>query len=127
MAWVMPSRPGKRGGLEHVIASLPEVQDWLDEYILEAASKAQNILTDIRAAPGYTGSWDATIDIEQGDIDRYLILDDKAAMAIEFGRATERIKGRDGSEKVIDGTTPALILHRAIGLKRSMRKRVKIR
>lgn len=120
MATIMPSRPGKRGGLEHVIASMPEVQDWLDEYIFEAGVRAEQALADHH----YSGA--AEIDIEAGDVDRYLILSDeagqKAAMSIEFGRAP--FVGDDGRER--GGMDGLFVLHRAVGIKRKSGKKVKL-
>lgn len=120
MASLMPSRPGSRGGLEHVIASLPEVQEWLDEYIFEAAVKAEKDLADHH----YDG--DSEIDFEAGDVDRYLILSDergqKAAMSIEYGRAP--FVGDDG--RLRGGMDGLFILHRAVGIKKKSGKKVKL-
>ena len=108
---------------EEAIASLDGVQDWLDEYIFEAGVKAEQELLDHR----YEG--DAFIEIEQGDIDRYLILNDergqKAAMSIEYGREAYEKEDKFGNKRKVGAMEGLFILHNAVRLRGG--KHVKIR
>ncbi|MFD6636767.1 DUF5403 family protein [Micromonospora chalcea] len=72
-------------GLERKIAKLDGVQDYLDELLFEMKAKADAELV-LHKQEGH-----AQIEIDEGIIDRYLVLSDergeKAALSIEFGRA----------------------------------------
>ncbi|MGW1558316.1 DUF5403 family protein [Streptomyces sp. NPDC002144] len=74
-----------RHKLEKYIALLPGVQDALDEARFEIAARAEELLLQHRLE-GH-----AQIDVVDGDVDKYVVLDDErgkaAALSIEYGRA----------------------------------------
>lgn len=123
MVYLMPEKPGKKGGLAHLIATEDGVQGYMDEFIFEAAVRAEELLQEARMADGYTGTFDAEIDFESGDIDRYLILSDergqKAALSIEFGRQ-DHIDKETGEKR--GGMDGLFILHRALSMKKKGKK-----
>lgn len=105
-------------------AKLDGVQDWMDDYIFAAGVKAEEMLLDHRQ-DGHS-----FIDIEQGRIDRYLILNDergqKAALSIEFGRAAYEVSNADGTVREVGAMEGLFILHKAMQLKRKPRAKVKV-
>ncbi|WP_329793880.1 DUF5403 family protein [Lentzea sp. DG1S-22] len=107
-----------RHRIEKLIALHRTVQDGLDDIALERAGHAEAGL----AAHRHDGH--ASIDVEQGDIDRFVVLDDErglmAAMSIEFGRAPvppteDDPVGRAGMEGLG-------VLRDAMGVKRKPRR-----
>ncbi|MEU7570329.1 DUF5403 family protein [Micromonospora sp. NPDC049240] len=72
-------------GLERRMAKLDGVQDYLDELVFAMKAKADADLV-LHRQDGH-----AAIEVDEGRIDRYLVLSDergeKAALSIEFGRA----------------------------------------
>lgn len=116
MAEIYKKIPGKGGGkIQKVIAEHDGVQDWLDEYIFHAAVRAEAILAEHR------DQGHAFIEVEAGDIDRYLILNDErgqaAAMSIEYGRAPSTRERADGTVEESGGMEGLFILHKAVHLK----------
>jgi hypothetical protein len=77
----------KVGGrkIAKIIALHEDVQDELDRRAFEIGIRAEELLIAHRQ------DGDAQINVEQGDVDRYVVLDDTrgldAALSIEFGRA----------------------------------------
>lgn len=138
MAKVYKAVGGKK--IQKFMAINPGVQSGLDTALFKAATKAELILQRTRFNdPLMTHG--ASIEIEQGNVDRYLILVDKAnapadlnplvknlnsALSIEYGRAggskTITVRDPDNPTKFIQkkvkwGTTPGLfVLHRAFGV-----------
>lgn len=108
---------------EKAIALNDGVQDWLDDYIFEAGVRAEQELLDHR----FEGH--AAIEIEQGDIDRYLILSDergqKAAMSIEYGREPYNKKDEFGNTRKVGGMEGLFILHNAVKLRGGKHGKVK--
>jgi hypothetical protein len=94
------------GGMktEKFLAKLGEVQDELDDRALEIGTRAEALLAE------HYAEGDASIDIEVGKVDRYIILDDEAALSIEYGREDNPETGQGGMEGLY-------ILHRAAHLK----------
>lgn len=94
--------------IQEAIAHQQDVQDDLDRRGVTMGAKAEWLLNAHR----HDGH--ARIEVEVGDIDRHIILDDSrgllAAMSIEFGR-----KGGDDGRGAMRGT---YILHDATGLPR---------
>lgn len=95
--------------LTKIIALHETVQHRLDDIVLERAVVAEAILRSHE----HTGA--SRITVEEGKIDRYVVLDDtrgqEAAMSIEYGR---KIKDEHGN--VVGRTTPVRALHDAFGL-----------
>lgn len=132
------------GKLEKVIAYHKTVGDRMDAIMFEAYAKATETLHQHR----HEGH--AYIDMEQGDLDRYLILVDTAdeaadknplvhnlntAMSIEYGRAagSKEITVRDDltgelRQKTVSwgATEPLWVLHGAFGTK-GKSKKVKVK
>jgi hypothetical protein len=73
-----------RQKIERLVAQHATVQKRMDDITLDRAANAESAL----AAHRHDGH--ARIDVEQGDIDRYVVLDDErgllAALSIEYGR-----------------------------------------
>jgi hypothetical protein len=71
--------------IEKFIAYLPPVQGELEDRAFEIGVRAEGLLLE------HTLEGHASIDVVQGDLDYYVILDDTAgdlaALSIEFGRA----------------------------------------
>ncbi len=71
-------------GLAEIIAYTVESRDGVDDHALKAAGRAEARLA------GHKHDGHARIDIEHGDVDAYVVLDDErglaAALSIEFGR-----------------------------------------
>lgn len=67
--------------LTKLIAVLPEVQAAVDDHTADIGTEAEAIL----AAHYHEG--DSKIVVDKGKVDGYVILEDEAAMSIEFGRA----------------------------------------
>jgi hypothetical protein len=111
MAFIYKNSPGRRAGTQYVVASLDGVQDHLDRVVFEAGVRAEEDLRDHRFDDH------AFIEVEEGDIDRYVILNDElgqaAAMSIEYGREgdPDEINPETGAPK---GRMEGLfILHKA--------------
>lgn len=103
-----------RQKIERLIAQHMTVQKRMDDITLERAAKAEALL----AAHRHDGH--ASIDVEQGDIDRYVVLDDErgllAALSIEYGRkSTAPTEDNPEGSAGMDGLW---VLHDAMGLKR---------
>jgi hypothetical protein len=109
MAYVYKGLDGKK--LSEVIARNEGVQAELEARTFEIALRAEADLKQHRV------SGDATIEVERGDIDCYVVLSDergqKAALSIEFGRA-ESIDRKTGRR--IAASEGLFILHRATHL-----------
>lgn len=92
--------------IEKVIALHKDVQDGLDRHALRMGGTAEALLA------GHRHEGHARIEVDEGDVDRYVVLSDergqKAAMSIEFGRRPDE-DGNGGMEGL-------RILHRAAGL-----------
>ncbi|MFK0099238.1 DUF5403 family protein [Streptomyces sp. NPDC091040] len=124
MASVYPSVNGEK--LERFIASLPGVQNALDEVQFEIAARAEELLLQHRQE-GH-----AQIDMVDGRIDKYVVLDDergkKAALSIEYGRAESIVvkKAKDGSTylDVIPASDGLFILARAANLPKKRKGKV---
>jgi hypothetical protein len=105
MAQIYDRVNGKK--LEKLIALTREAQDGLEDETRKIAMEAEARL----AAHYHSG--DARIEVESGDVDRYVVLSDergqKAAMSIEYGRQPDD-EGKGGMEGLF-------ILHKAAGLK----------
>ncbi|MFG2209942.1 DUF5403 family protein [Streptomyces sp. NPDC091682] len=112
--------------LEKYIATLPGVQDALDEARFEIAARAEALLLQHRQE-GH-----ASIDVVDGDVDKYVVLDDergkKAALSIEYGRAEQFIvrKGKDGQTylDIIPAAEGLFILARAANLPKKRKGKV---
>ncbi|MEU2111520.1 DUF5403 family protein [Streptomyces sp. NPDC019507] len=115
-----------RRKLERKIAVLPGVQDALDEVRFEVAARAEALLLAHRQE-GH-----ASIDVEDGDVDKYVILDDergkKAALSIEYGRAEQFIIRKDKNGQTYLDIIPAadglFILARAANLPKKRKGKV---
>jgi hypothetical protein len=97
MAIVYSRLPGG-GKLEKFLATMPGVQAALDEARFEIAARAEELLLQHRLE-GH-----ARIDVVDGEVDKYVVLDDErgkaAALSIEYGRAASvEVRTRE------DGTT----------------------
>lgn len=122
MAYIYKDQPGRRAGTQYKIANLDGVQDYLDEFIFNAEVRAEEALQDIRGSADYTGDGDVTIEVEEGDIDRYLILNDErgqqAAMSIEYGHGEYTVEEEmpDGTtwERTVPASEGTFILHKAV-------------
>ncbi|MGZ2360731.1 DUF5403 family protein [Streptomyces sp. 372A] len=118
-------REGKRK-LEYLVAVLPGVQAAVDEARFEVAARAESLLLAHRLE-GH-----ATIDVVDGDVDKYVVLDDergkKAALSIEYGRAAsvvvrERANGTTYLD-MIPASDGLFILARAANLPKKRRGKV---
>ncbi|MFI6205911.1 DUF5403 family protein [Streptomyces sp. NPDC051041] len=118
-------RSGKRQ-LERLVATLPGVQAELDEKRFEVAARAEALLLQHRQE-GH-----ARIDVADGDVDKYVILDDergdKAALSIEYGRAESIVvkRRKDGTKylDVIPASEGLFILARAANLPKKRKGKV---
>lgn len=106
MAYIYGGK-GKRG-IQKIVAMSDDVQDGLDDFQLEVALRAESLLRQHRE----TGN--AKIELERGRIDRYVVLDDPAALSIEFGRAGYI---DPDTEEEWGGSPPLYILSRAAHLR----------
>ena len=118
------SAPKSRHGIEFKIASLPAVQDHMDEVLLTARVNA------IRILESEADSGDSAIQVERGITDRYLILSDErgqqAAAAIEYGRTAYNVVDANGDLLYRTKATDGLyVLHRALRMRVKKRKRVR--
>lgn len=97
-----------RRQLNRILAHNDGVQAALDDEVTARAMAAG------RELAAHRHDDHARIEVERGDVDRFLILSDdrglKAAMSIEYGRKPNS-DGNGGMEGL-------MILHRAVGLKR---------
>ncbi|QDP44216.1 tail completion or Neck1 protein [Streptomyces phage Celia] len=126
MAKIYRSVGGRK--FEQYIAMLPEVQAELDRRTFEIGIRAEELLAQHRL----TG--DASIEIESGKIDRYVILSDdrgqKAALSIEYGRQAYTVTRKDkfGNEFEVEvGAMDGLyILATASHLPKKRKGRVRI-
>lgn len=121
MAEVYKSVNGRK--MEKFIAAADFTQDYLDDVIFEMGVRAEEDLIEHRAE-GHS-----FIDIEAGNVDRYLILNDdrgqKAAMSIEYGRqAGEYVDDTTGATKKISAMQGLFILHKAARMKRKRRSKI---
>lgn len=102
--------------LTKIIALHAEVQRELTRLAAEKAGIAAGLL-DSRSKHR-TGT--STISVDEGDVDRYVVLDDtrglKAALSIEYGRKAEEREHDDGEPYTIGGTEGLFVLHDAFGL-----------
>lgn len=108
MAKVYKRVPG--GKIESVIARHRTVQARLDTIAFERGIRAEVILN------GHRDRGDSQIDVDRGDVDRYVSLSDErgqwAAGAIEFGRKP----GVDEDGNATGGSEGVWALHDAFGL-----------
>lgn len=112
--------------LEKYIATLPGVQDALDEARFEIAARAEALLLQHRQE-GH-----ASVDVVDGDVDKYVVLDDergkKAALSIEYGRAESVVvkENKDGTTylDVIPASQGLFILARAANLPKRRKGKV---
>ncbi|MFJ9827705.1 DUF5403 family protein [Streptomyces sp. NPDC101160] len=112
--------------LEKYIATLPGVQAALDEARFEIAARAEALLLQHRQE-GH-----ASIDVVDGDVDKYVVLDDergkKAALSIEYGRAESIAvrRRKDGTTQleVIPASEGLFILARAANLPKKRKGKV---
>ncbi|MFI5861813.1 DUF5403 family protein [Streptomyces sp. NPDC051546] len=112
--------------LEKYIATLPGVQDALDEARFEIAARAEALLLQHRQE-GH-----ASIDVEDGAVDKYVVLDDergkKAALSIEYGRAEQFVIRKDKNGQTYLDIIPAaeglFILARAANLPKKRKGKV---
>jgi hypothetical protein len=92
--------------ITRIAALTREAQDGVESAAFDISIRAEGLL----AAHRFEGK--AKIDVDQGDVDRYVILDDSddlfAALSIEFGRKP----GPDGT----GGMEGLAVLRRAAGL-----------
>ncbi|WP_282703749.1 DUF5403 family protein [Streptomyces sp. CC219B] len=124
MAEIEDKVAGKK--LEEYIARMRGVQDALDETRFEVAARAEALLLQHRQE-GH-----AHIDVEDGRIDKYVILDDErgkdAALSIEYGRAESIVvkKRKDGTTylDVIPASEGLFILARAANLPKKRKGKV---
>ncbi|KOG26818.1 DUF5403 family protein [Streptomyces viridochromogenes] len=118
-------RKGRRQ-LEKLVALLPVVQDALDEARFEVAARAEALLL-LHRQEGH-----ASIDVEDGEVDKYVVLDDergkKAALSIEYGRAESVVvkERKDGTTylDVIPASDGLFILARAANLPKKRKGKV---
>jgi hypothetical protein len=115
--------------LAKFIAQLPEVQAEVERRTFEIAVRAEALLLE------HFYSGDAYIEIEHGDIDWYVVLNDEAgqkhALSIEYGRAAgefERKNPKTGRmETVSYGAMDGLyILARASNLPKQRKGKVRL-
>ena len=126
MATVYRSVGGKK--LTKLTATMPGVQGYLRETVFEMQAKAAAELVEHRV------DGDATIEVDHGDVDWYLVLSDergqKAALSIEYGRQAskqEYIDPKTGEKKTrkIGASEGLFILAEATNLPK--RKKGKVR
>lgn len=110
-----------RRNIEHVIAVNDGVQAELEARTFEMAARAEVLLIEHRA-DGH-----AAIDIEHGDVDWYVVLDDErgqeAALSIEYGREAGENKKTGKRWGAMDGL---FILHRATNLPKKRKGKVRL-
>ncbi|WJN63028.1 tail completion protein [Streptomyces phage phiScoe3] len=105
MAQVYDNIGGKE--LEKFLGKMKGVAGALDTTTFEVAVKAEALL---QLHQDYDDSIDAhsEIDVERGEVDRYVVLNDdrgqKAAMSIEYGRAAGKKKVRDKNGDQVEVT-----------------------
>ena len=121
MAKVYKSVKGRK--LTHLLATLDGVRDHLEARTFEMAVRAEEDLVTHRLE-GH-----ASIEIEHGDVDWYVVLTDergqKAAMSIEYGRAGYIDPDEDPQTRKVYGAMEGLyILHKATHIPRREKKRV---
>jgi hypothetical protein len=103
MAYIYKGLNGKN--MAEVIASLPEVQDEVDQRAFEIGVRAEELLIQHKA------EGIAQIEIAKGDIDAYVVLADangtnaksnsNSALSIEFGRSAYDVEVVDNQGQVI--------------------------
>ena len=121
---------GKRQ-LERRVAVLPGVQAALDEERFKVAVRAEELLLQARQTSSYSEGH-SSIDVADGDVDKYVILDDErgkaAAMSIEYGRAEQFVVRDDGEGQTyldfIPATEGLFILARAANLPKKRKGKV---
>ncbi|ATI18635.1 hypothetical protein SEA_AMETHYST_13 [Streptomyces phage Amethyst] len=107
MAYIYKGLDGKN--MAEFIASLPEVQDEVDNRAFEIGVRAEELLLQHRV------EGIAQIEIAKGDIDAYVVLTDangtnsksgaNSAASIEFGRSAYDVEVVDETGKVVDEYT----------------------
>ncbi|MFI6275941.1 DUF5403 family protein [Streptomyces sp. NPDC050988] len=115
-----------RHELEKYIALLPGVQVALDEVRFEIAARAEELLLQHRLE-GH-----ARIDVVDGAVDKYVVLDDErgkaAALSIEYGRAADVVVRTDKNGRTylaMQGAMDGLfILARAANLPKKRKGKV---
>ncbi|MET9861963.1 DUF5403 family protein [Streptomyces smyrnaeus] len=125
MAKIYKSVRGKK--LTKVIAENDGVQDELDRRTFEIAVRAEALLLEHRQE-GH-----ASIEIEHGDVDWYVVLSDergqKAALSIEYGRAAHTVEREDENGNTYEVEVGAMdglyILARASHLPKRRKGRVR--
>ncbi|WP_028472121.1 DUF5403 family protein [Nocardioides alkalitolerans] len=105
MAEIYPEIKGKK--FEQWLAEFAPVQGALDSHVSRMEHAASALLAQHR------DQGHASIEVESGEIDRYLVLSDergqKAALSIEYGRKDDEETGKGGMEGLY-------VLHRATGV-----------
>ncbi|MEU9605456.1 DUF5403 family protein [Streptomyces sp. NPDC048057] len=141
MAYIYKGVDGKK--MSEVIASLPEVQDEIWERTFEIAARAEALLVQHRVEGV------AKIDMAKGDIDAYVVLEDRnatnvrksnnSAASIELGRGGYTVEVVNERGQVVNEyeVAPAEGLHilaeasrlpkRSRGLRAATEKRIKIK
>jgi len=127
MAEVYKNMGGRK--MEKALAVMDGVQDELDARTFEIAVRAEELLLQHRQE-GH-----ATIEVEEGRVDHYVILSDergqKAALSIEYGRAahTKTVEDDDGNEFEVEvgGMEGLYILHEATRLPKKRKGKVRFR
>lgn len=111
---VVYSRIGGRK-LTKVLATLRGVQRAVDDAAIEGAIRADGYLN----SRSKTRTGTSTINLEKGDVDSYVVLDDtrglSAALSIEYGRAAQLRQTKNGVVEI--GAAEGLwVLHDAFNL-----------
>jgi hypothetical protein len=114
MAKLYKGSIGRWKNVEQVAALQEDVQEFIDKYAREGAAKAENELAHHRVENH------ARIEMEEGDVDRYVILSDelglKAALSIEYGR--QELPPSDDLPYGQSASPGLFILHEAMNLPR---------
>ncbi|MGA5019252.1 DUF5403 family protein [Streptomyces griseoincarnatus] len=126
MAEIFEYGEGDKRNLQRKVAKIRGVQDELDKVRFEVAARAEALLLQHRQE-GH-----AHIDVEDGWIDKYVILDDErgkdAALSIEYGRAESIVvkERKDGTKylDVIPASDGLFILARAANLPKKRKGKV---
>lgn len=112
----------KSGTMEHEIAKIEELKDYLHELAQRAYSKALGILGPIQSKALGRGEkpW-VQLELKRGRIDSYVVLVDTkggqpGALSIEYGRDPYLVnRGKDDNLVRVGGMEGLAILHRAWG------------
>ncbi|MEU5902164.1 DUF5403 family protein [Streptomyces venezuelae] len=111
-----------------VLARHQDVQDELERVTFEIAVKAEEILAQHHV------DWHSRIEVEEGRIDKYVVLSDdagqKAALSIEYGRKAYTVtrEDRDGNEYEVEvpATDGLYVLATASGLPKKRKGKVRV-